>query len=183
MSEIMVDLETLSTRSHAVILVIGAIKFNRGEKWNKDFTYNDLSKKNIFYKRINISSCIDIGLHTDPETEKWWNKQDKDVKYEALYNKNRIDIKQALEEFTKWFSDSTYIWGNGSSFDISILGEAYERCNLDIPWKFYNVRDLRTLYDLGNVDSRSLPSNDKHHAIYDCFRQIVGLYMAFDNII
>jgi hypothetical protein len=35
MSEVMLDLETLGISSGAVILVIGAIKFNCGETWSE----------------------------------------------------------------------------------------------------------------------------------------------------
>ena len=54
MTNVMLDLETLSVRPHAVILVIGAIKFNRNEIWSK----NSKTLKNFdtFYKRIKISS-------------------------------------------------------------------------------------------------------------------------------
>ena len=55
--DVMVDLETLSTRPHALILVIGAVKFNRKRKMP------DLKKMDTFYRRITISSCIEKGMH------------------------------------------------------------------------------------------------------------------------
>ena len=35
MPDVMLDLESLSVRPHAVILVIGAIKFNRSGSWSE----------------------------------------------------------------------------------------------------------------------------------------------------
>jgi exodeoxyribonuclease VIII len=74
------------------------------------------------------------------------------------------------------------IWGNGSSFDCGILGEAYKRCGMTPPWKFYMERDLRTIMDIGKVKMCDLPQYGKHNAIYDCYRQIIGLQRAEKKI-
>ena len=51
MSEIMIDIETLSTTPNALILTIGAIKFNRNED------VKDLKELETFYVRIDQNSC------------------------------------------------------------------------------------------------------------------------------
>lgn len=61
MSEVMLDLETLSTRTNAVILVIAAIKFNRNDP------ELPLERLQTFYRRIDIQSCVEVGMHTDPK--------------------------------------------------------------------------------------------------------------------
>uniref|UniRef100_A0A6C0JQE9 3'-5' exoribonuclease Rv2179c-like domain-containing protein n=1 Tax=viral metagenome TaxID=1070528 RepID=A0A6C0JQE9_9ZZZZ len=53
---------------------------------------------------------------------------------------------------------------------------------MDIPWKFWMERDLRTILDIGNVTNRSLPQNNMHHALYDAYRQVIGLQRAIKNI-
>ena len=184
MSEVMMDIESLSTRAHAAILVIGAIKFNRGETWDENINEKTLEKLDTFYIRIKLDSCVNRGLHVDAETEKWWNKQDDDVKYEALKNPDRVTLKTALTKFNKWFGKNprSNIWGNGSSFDCTIIGEAYKRCGLEVPWKFWLERDLRTIMDLGKVKMCDLPQYRKHHALYDCYRQIIGFQRAEKNL-
>ncbi len=178
----MLDLETLSTKNNAIILVIGAIKFNRNEKWSNKFTLEDIDSSKKFYKRIIISSCEEIGLHKDKNTEEWWNKQDPIVKEEAFgFESERVSISDALKEFSEWFKGSTFIWGNGSVFDITIISEAYDRCNLEIPWKFFNIRDLRTLFDIYNFRSKKVSKNNAHNAIYDCFYQIKDLLVCFSR--
>jgi exodeoxyribonuclease VIII len=184
MTEVMMDLETLSVRPHSIILVIGAIKFNRGETWSVNIDDEGLKKLDTFYIRIKIDSCVKIGLHSDPNTEKWWNEQDDDVKYEALNNPDRVTLKDALEKFSDWYGNNPRrkIWGNGSSFDCTILGEAYKRCGLNIPWKFWLERDLRTIMDIGHIRMCDLPQYKKHHALYDCYRQIIGFQWAEKNL-
>ena len=184
MPDIMLDLECLSVRPHAVILVIGAIKFERNGSWSEQVDEKGLTKFDTFYKRITINSCLSKGLHIDKETQKWWDNQTNDIKYESLENPDRITLDEALIEFKNWFgtNSKTHIWGNGSGFDCSILGEAYKRCGMDIPWKFWMERDLRTIMDIGKVNNFSLPQYNKHHALYDAYRQIIGLQLAIKNI-
>lgn len=176
MEEIMLDLETLSVRSNAVIVIIGAVKFNRYGK------LKPLIELDTFYRRVDIKSCTDVGLHIDNNTVKWWNTQKKDVKFEALEHPDRINIKKALIEFSEWMKPCEKIWGNGDDFDCTILGEAYLHCGIDIPWKFWHTRDCRTLFDLANVYKKNLPKNNEHHAIHDCYRQIVGVKLALDKL-
>ena len=184
MTNIMLDLETLSTRSNAAILIIAAIRFNDGETWTSRMTENNVKKYDHFYRRITLDSCKDYGFHVDPETEEWWSKQNKDIKYEALENPDRVRIPKALKEFSQWIGDPTKvkIWGNGSSFDCGILGNAYKQCSLDIPWKFWLERDLRTIMDIGGIKAYDLPKDGLHNALYDCYRQIIGLQRAEKNL-
>lgn len=180
MTDVMLDLETLSVRPHAAVIIIGAVKFNRGEQWNKNIDEKELEKLDVFYRRIKINSCVHSGLHVDESTEKWWKEQEPEVQYEALKHPDRVTLKTALREFKEWFgSDSrTKIWGNGSGFDCSILGEAYARCGMEKPWKFWVERDLRTVMDMAGLYASDLPQYKKHHALWDCYRQIIGFQMS-----
>lgn len=184
MSEVMMDLETLSVRPNATILIIGAIKFNRGETWSEQVDEKGLKKLDYFYVRIKLDSCKSIGMHIDPATQKWWDEQETSVKYEALANPDRVTISTALRSFSKWFGNNprTKIWGNGSSFDCTILGEAYKLCGMEKPWKFWLERDLRTIMDLGDVRVCDLPQYQKHNALYDCYRQIIGFQRSEKNL-
>lgn len=173
--EVMVDLETLSTRNHAVILVIAAVKFDRTEKMIP------LENMPQFYRRIEIDSCTELGMHSDQNTQNWWKKQPKEIYNEAFGNE-RVPLKDALTEFSNWFRGSNLIWSQGATFDIPILTEAYIRCNMTPPWKFWNARDTRTIYDLGGIKAYNLPKGKAHHALYDCWRQVWGVKTSLQNI-
>lgn len=174
--EVMLDIETLSSRPNAVITVIGAIKFSRTGK------LQPLEKLETFYRRINIQSCLHVGLQIDKNTLEWWNKQDKDAKYECIDNTDRVTLTEALNDFKTWFGNCEKIWGNGDDFDCTILDEAYTRTGIEKPWKFWNTRDVRTLFDLGCIRKYDLPNNNEHHALHDCYRQIVGVKKALKNL-
>jgi exodeoxyribonuclease VIII len=176
----MIDLETLSTRPHAAVLTIGAIKFSLNGSIPR---YFEEKKLNTFYRRINIESCKKINLHIDQATQRWWARQGRKAREEALDNPDRVDLQDALKDFAIWLnSDSdTRVWGNGSDFDITILGEMYKRCGMEIPWRFWQSRDVRTVMELSKKISGNdinISQSNKHHALYDCHRQIFGLQKA-----
>ena len=172
----MIDIETLSTKPNALILTIGAVKFSR----NKDIEPLEITTN--FYKRIDIKSCKKLGMDIDNDTVQWWNKQSKDVRYEAIENKDRQNIKDVLIELSQFVKDCQYIWANSPSFDCVILENAYRLCELEIPWKFWNLRDCRTIYDLGNTSLKSIVKETKHNSLEDCYNQILCLNKAYKNL-
>jgi len=175
---IMIDLETLSTKNNASILTIGAIKFNR--------TNFKVTKK--FYKRISHESNEYYNRDFNDQTISWWNTQDEEAKKEIFENKDRINLNLALQELSIFIGNSrAKIWANGAAFDIPILESAYEACNLDCPWKFWNIRDVRTIYDLGNLNLNNFKRqnnmlNNCHNALADCETQLAAMEKAMDNI-
>ncbi len=171
----MIDLETLSTRPNAIIVSIGAIKFERKGP------LRDLNNLDQFYKRIDIESCRELGLHYDQSVADWWSEQDPDIRYEALDNPDRAKIKDVLTDFSRWFRGCKLVWGNGDDFDCTILCEAYTIAGIKPPWDFWNTRDVRTVLDIGQVNINDLPLANKHHPIHDCYRQIVGVKKALCN--
>jgi exodeoxyribonuclease VIII len=175
-NEVMIDIETLSTKNNALILTIGAIKFSR----NKDI--EPLESTVNFYKRISIKSCKKLNMDIDNDTVQWWNNQTKDARYEAIENKDRHDIKDVLIELTEFIKDCKYIWANSPNFDCVILENAYRCCNLEIPWKYWNLRDCRTIYDLGNTSLKSITTETKHNSLEDCYNQILCLNKAYKKI-
>lgn len=175
----MIDLETLSTRKNAVILVLCAVKFD-------PHNFKGVDNLEKFYYRVNIESCKKIGMSWDQNTMRWWEQQQPEVREEA-FGEPRYGIHQVLREFTAWVKGCERVWSHGASFDVPILEEAYSLCNLPVPWKYYHVRDTRTLYDLAQI---TLPTTSgssgggfgKHNALYDCYQQIEGVVQALNRL-
>lgn len=176
-SEVMIDLETMSLNPDASILTIGAVKFNRKKR------VRTIKNMDTFYRRITISSCEKAGLHVDPENINWWKNQSAEAIYEAIEHPDRVPIKQALVEFSEWFGDSELIWANGDDFDCVILASAYKACKIPVPWKFWNTRDVRTILDIAGVNLKDMPPPKVlHHALYDAYRQVLAVREAFKRI-
>lgn len=175
--EAMIDLETLSIQRNACILTIGCIKFNRFQK-----EILPLDKLEKFYVRIDLKSCEELGFVKDTYTEMWWNNQCEEAKYEAFTNPDRIHIKDALIQLKIFLQPCKYIWSQGT-FDTLILDEAYKKCNIVTPWKYWNCRDCRTVFDVLNFnyfDFKQINSSSitYHNALEDCYSQILGLWHA-----
>jgi hypothetical protein len=175
-NEVMIDIETMSTEPNAAILTIGAIKFSKNNKIKPFQSYDK------FYVRITKESCQNINCHYDSNTENWWRKQSAVARYEAIENPDRVGLGEALYRLSEWIGNSKIIWANSPNFDCVILENAYKKYNLDIPWKFWNLRDVRTLLHIANIRKHDLPDNTQHHALHDCYRQIVGVRKAIINL-
>ncbi len=174
MQEIMLDIETLSTSTNSVIVSIGAIKFDKTAKILPSVDLMD-----TFYRKIDINSCTNLGMEINKSTMDWWHKQDPVYTREALYSENnRVPIKQALIELSQWIKPCEKVWANSPDFDCTILKNAYHLCKLDLPWSYWNTRDVRTTVALAEISLKDI-SVATHNPVDDCYRQIIGLRKAF----
>lgn len=172
--DIMIDIETLSTKPNAKILTIAAIKFSRIGN------LKPLSDMDTFYRRI--SSDQTPGFDIDPDTQKWWSKQGEVARIEAFTHKNRVPLKQALNELIAWFGTRDIIvWAKSPSFDCVILENAFRVCDIGIPWNFWSTRDCRTLTDISGI-CEVKDTEISHHALNDCYTQIVNLKKSFKQL-
>lgn len=131
--DVMVDLETLSTRSNAVILSIGAYEF--------DLKTGELGRK--FYVLVDPQSCVDKGMVIDVSTIMWWMEQNDEAR--AEFKKQRYPIEDCLAAFSEWYKKGAQLWGNGATFDNVILKNAYLACGMKEPWLYSADRCYRTL--------------------------------------
>ena len=162
MSNIMVDLETMSTQPNAAIVAIGAVKFGS----------NGLSEE--FYATVDLETSVKTGGHIDPKTVMWWMNQSEEARRE--FCNSNLSLFTALQDFSKFVGakKKAKIWGNGASFDNVVLGCAYDSVNLERPWDFWNDRCYRTMKNTFNGIEYVEP-DIKHHALEDAKAQAVHL--------
>lgn len=160
MKDLMIDIETLSTKKNAAILSIGAVYFDRSS--------GEIG--NTFYARISKDSALNYGV-SDDSTLKWWEEQSEEARAEAFGGKlHAHDVAESLSEFIE---PDTKLWGNGSVFDITILENWFDSVGIDTPWDFWNIRDVRTIVDWFDIDVKSFSRDGVHHnALDDCLHQI-----------
>ena len=167
--DVMLDLETLSTRPEATILTFGACKFS---------PYNQEEITQGIYFRINVDEQIAIGSHIDDETIAWWGRQADDVREEALGDDNRISLEQFTQELNRFLVGVDNIWAQGPVFDIVILENLYRRLGKPCPWQFWQIRDSRTLLStLG--DPREKNKAGLHNALEDAVSQAQAVQFVF----
>lgn len=160
---VMIDLETLSTRANAALLSIGACKATVS-----DGIYDR------FYVNVDPKSCKAAGLHISRDTVKWWSEQSKAAQDALLVDQQPLDV--AMQMFTDWVGkDKIMPWGNGASFDISIMESAYAAIDRAYPWRYSNIMCYRTvmnLMGLSNAKIRASENDTHHHALDDAVSQM-----------
>jgi len=173
-TDIMIDLETLATSTDAAILTIGAVKF---DPFGMDVEEPAMDS---FYVKVDIDSCHEIGLVTNDDTIAWWANQSKEAQEEAFSPDNRIHIADAFNQLYKFCWGAKRVWSNGAAFDVVICETVFKRINKAVPWNFWQVRDVRTAFDLGINPHR--PPVLKHHALEDAWNQAVGIQNVYNTL-
>lgn len=163
---LMLDIETLGAFMNAPVVTIGACFFNpmTGEVGDK------------FYRKIDMADAMRFGT-VDPETLRWWLKQDPAAQKELT--SGVLKLSKALSDLVAFYNsgNDAAIWGNGPTFDITILDYAYWKClGQKAPWPFWNVRDVRTVVQLAEGLVKKPAAFTKggvaHNALDDCIFQV-----------
>lgn len=164
--DVMLDLETLSTRPESVILTIGAVKF---DPWGED-----VDTDNGLYMRVNVDEQLALDRHVLESTVEWWGKQEASVREEALGEHGRESLETMTRSLNKFLVGVENIWCQGPAFDIVILENLYRQLSKPTPWQFWQIRDSRTLFGV-HGDPREKDRKAAHNALMDCYYQALGV--------
>lgn len=137
----MIDTETAGLPPDGALLSIGACFF-------------DVAAEQIgatFNKTIHLATSMRDGGKVDASTVLWWMGQSESARNAVRFN--GIDIRKVLTEFSEFINDNcpdnaVRPWGNGSSFDLTIIGTAYQRAGIAVPWHFSKERCFRTVRNM-----------------------------------
>jgi len=162
MKHIMLDLESLGTVADAVIQSIGAVKFDLD---------SDALDDNGFYASISIDSNLELKRRIQEDTLLFWLKQPAEA--QQVFHEPKQTLTSGLEELRDWIGDNDYfVWSNGADFDLPMLAHAFTQVQMEIPWKFFNSRCMRTYKTLPNAKRVPFtPTGVKHNALADAFNQ------------
>lgn len=169
-TDVSLDLETLGTGYGAAILSIGAASFNR-HTGKIGPTYS---------AKIDLEESLRYG-RVDASTLRWWLAQSKEAKQAAFSaGDGAMRMQQALQGFNAFVNTlpaNVCVWGNGATFDITLLDGAFDALALPgcVPiWRknHWCIRDLRTLVDAVDLRKDSIPfTGTPHVAVDDAIHQ------------
>jgi hypothetical protein len=178
---VMIDIETLDTKSSAVVLSVAAVTF---EIWENGPVIRD-DKLWIPSLREQLAA----GRTVSERTVKWWGDQPRAAKdhwncpQQPIIPVYRMLGDIAVGGLAGFIGENVPVWANGAVFDIGILESLCNMFGCDVPWKYNMVRDARTIYrDLRKLRERtSSPRwnnvfSTVHHPAHDCVNQIWGLW-------
>ncbi len=167
---VMLDLETWGTAPGSAIRSIGAIMFD---------PHSDELGAN-FYANLEDDSCLDAGLVKDANTITWWSGQS--VKAQEMLQDNQRKLHEVGKDFEAWWrkNRAVFVWSQGSNFDGVLWEVAMRKVGLGVPWKFYDTRDTRTVYDVAGFDPRSLKrKGTAHNALDDARHQALCVQKCY----
>lgn len=179
---IMLDIETMGTRPGAAIVSIGACTFGDGSIWR--------GQRRQFQATISLDGQQERGLHLDPATVTWWLGQ-SDAARAALTAGSPVHLGSALFQLNAFVGAArdvngegapVRIWGNGANFDPPVIEAAYHACMLAPPWRYRDVRCLRTLLDLAGLDMKAYSRGTLHDALDDAMSQADAAEAAFARL-
>jgi len=171
MKHVMLDLETLGTVPNSAVISIGAVQFDLNGEMGK-----------TFHSNITAASCREIGLIEDPATHQWWAKQSKEAQDRIMAD--RKPVNEVVSRFGSWFlgCGAEFVWGNGATFDVVLWECVCRRLGVSPPWKFWNVRDMRTVIHMFDLDVRTMGRAGVHHdALDDAKFQVACIAAALNK--
>lgn len=175
----MLDFETLGTDPDTAVISLGACFF--------DEQTGEIGP--TFYMAFEIDEQLKKGRSITGSTLQWWMGQTGAAK--KVFNEKAKPTQEVLETFAKWVLSNNTIskirpWGNGSTFDISIIEDMFRMYNIKCPWLFYNVYDLRTFKRYIANGAKVVIEGTAHNALDDAIGQskyVIEHYKFFKEMI
>lgn len=166
--DVMIDIEGLATGPETTILTIAAQEF---DPLNRDLFGRD------YYVRVDLES--QEGRTIEQGTIDWWASQPEIIREEAFSELDRVPLRDALQGLHRIVWHAKRVWAQGPTYDMNILEHAFKSLQMPLPWRYYSVRDSRTLFSLC-PNLQKYPAS--HHALEDCRRQCQLLWDALESL-
>jgi hypothetical protein len=204
---IVVDFETLGLSENSIILECSIIYFNLYD--NVDFTLKE-NLDNYFQYLLDRGEKIQFNINKqilrrsiEPETLKWWSKQNPKILNKCIYNNNSTYDTDVLIPFiesyiNKYNNDKKIIIWSRGELDIKILNNIAKEHNQNLPWKYVDWRECRTkiaserttIYQIAKLLDKKGDYNfikpdmaNTHDSIHDCAIDAINMiYMNQQKI-
>lgn len=168
----MIDIETLSVRANAAIVDIGACT----------------PDGKCFSAYINPAAYDTEPFSMDQKTIEWHMETNSD-NWNNYINSKMFNVEDALDLLSKFLSDvcpdkdNLIVWAKGPQFDLTILDHAHRIYNRPLPWKYYNVRDFRTVASMfPDIVEEVAPNTNKHGGLSDAIHQLKCLERVYNHL-
>ena len=175
-NHLMVDLETMSTTTHAAIASIGAVIFDPRE--------DAVDACPTFYQAVDLTSNEKAGRHFSGSTIAWWLQQSEGARGALLTDV--LPLHTALTKFQLWIAKHKPIvcWANSPSFDCVILKDAFGQHHMNWPFKYWEERDVRTIKDAAypDGDCPKIRLGVAHGALDDALSQAMTVQRCFSAL-
>lgn len=181
---IMVDIETLALAPKAVVTQLAFVAFDLDDPdtvVRYDEEYLPLDPQLVLSRVISGDTLI------------WWMGQDDQARkrFEANKGNDFQELVALVQSWSRKFeqatggADKVEVYAQGPQFDLVVIESLLADLGLETPWKYSQVRDLRTLSAEAGMTRDTVPMAPglvPHHALSDCRHQIAVLQEAWRRI-
>ena len=173
---IMVDLETASTKENAAILSWAMVPFTEdGAKCELE----------TFYRIVNLTSCFMAGMDVERGTQKWWESQTPEARAAVMKSEGESILNVTRSAYC-WLSAlaetyDLYMWCRGIDFDLPKIECCFRKfLEQDAPYKYSHKMDVRTVLKFMQIDQTQFEfEGTRHHSVDDCVHDIKMVRKAF----
>lgn len=168
MNHILLDIEALGTRPGCAVIELAAVAFDLATgKTGAEF-HRRLKPIEQFTATLST-----LAWHADPK------------RLTLIDHPQAIHPREAILQFLDWLDDRVFgdpkdrvFWSWGTTYDFPILEPVLDLRNPEDahPWKYHQIRDARTVWQLAFGDLRHPPR--PHIALEDCRLAIADLVNA-----
>ena len=178
---IMVDLETASTKENAAVLSWAMMPFT---------TDSEECSHEPFYKLVNLTSCFMAGMDIEHSTQKWWLDQTPEAR-QAVMKSEGESILNVTRAAYCWLSAlaeqyDLHIWCRGLDFDLPKTEWCFRKFvektvkDIDFPYKYSHKMDVRTVLKFMEIDQSQFEfEGTKHQSLDDCAHDIKMVQEAY----
>lgn len=183
---VVIDTETLDTQSSAVVLTLSAVRFDRyGHEIGIGIEGGKLQEKgpNQLHVMINVTEQLLADRTVSLGTTKWWRGQSQAAK-ESVIHGQALSVTEVMDLLSNFIGDAQ-VYCRGTDFDPPILQSLYRMVGKKAPWKYNQVRDVRTYIDALNGGTKGYLEDWNqpewlipHHSLHDCIRDAMQMQQA-----
>lgn len=179
---LMIDVETLGTRSGSVVTQIGVCAF-------------DINKEGVYDKGLGINldpqDCLDYGMKVDWSTIRWWMEQTPEAQATLPRAGTGLSIHVAMRVIQDYINDLGRlegVWANGQDFDLPLMANLFELAGCKVPWRYNLGRDIRTLRAVSDAVNDGFPEVERpqpaipHNALSDCYAQVLWVQRMWGSL-
>lgn len=173
---LMLDIESLDLGANAVVTQIAMLGYDLEQ---------DEMLKDEFVEYLPAQPQIDsLKRSVSFATILWWMQQSDEAR--ARFENNRgddmFDVQYIMKSLVTFFNRITsngtipyVVAAKGPQFDVVAIESLLTQLDLEVPWTYNRVEDLRTMLRQSKIDPRSVPKPEgfiEHVGYWDARWQI-----------
>ena len=136
-THLVVDIETLGITIPTPILSLGYVIL--------DFANQVISPVTTGCIQFDPLQCAG---HPETSTVLWWRQQSAAAQYAAFEQTPDANPLGMFENLFKCYRFD-YLWGKSPDFDFGHMAAQLKAVSHDVPWNFWQLRDIRTVEGFG----------------------------------